>query len=138
MALVFTLCQICFEAWAKLAQQWLVCEPLGIHLEQINKELILLVTIYIIIINCVTGHRPTAHIAHHWPKENCAVPNKKLFGPMVCYMSLSKTLLYAYGVSLWFSYKPTPQVLLPPPDHHMCTASMNPYCVNNTTLSGRK
>ena len=34
-----------FEAWAKLAQQWLVCAPLGIHLEPINKELMLLVTI---------------------------------------------------------------------------------------------
>ena len=30
---------ICFEAWAKLAQQWLVCAPLGIHLEAINKDL---------------------------------------------------------------------------------------------------
>ena len=29
------------EAWAKLAQQWLV----GIHLDPINKELMLLVTI---------------------------------------------------------------------------------------------
>ena len=36
---------ISFEAWAKLAQQWLVCAPLGIHLEPINKELILLVII---------------------------------------------------------------------------------------------
>ena len=36
---------ICFEAWAKLAQQWLVCAPLGIHLEPINKELMLLVII---------------------------------------------------------------------------------------------
>ena len=36
---------ICFEAWAKLAQQWLVCAPLEIHLEPINKELMLLVTI---------------------------------------------------------------------------------------------
>ena len=36
---------ICFEAWAKLAQKWLVCVPLGIHLEPINKELMLLVTI---------------------------------------------------------------------------------------------
>ena len=27
---------ISFEAWAKLAQQWLVCAPLGIHLEPIN------------------------------------------------------------------------------------------------------
>ena len=34
-----------FEAWAKLAQQWLVCAPLGTHLEPINKELMLLVTI---------------------------------------------------------------------------------------------
>ena len=32
-----------FEAWAKLAQQWLVCTPLGIHLEPINKQLMLLV-----------------------------------------------------------------------------------------------
>ena len=30
---------ISFEAWAKLAQQWSVCAPLGIHLEPINKEL---------------------------------------------------------------------------------------------------
>ena len=28
-----------FEAWAKLAQQCLVCAPLGIHLKPINKEL---------------------------------------------------------------------------------------------------
>ena len=34
-----------FESWAKLAQQWLVCEPLGIHLEPINQQLMLLVTI---------------------------------------------------------------------------------------------
>ena len=27
---------ISFEAWAKLAQKWLVCVPLGIHLEPIN------------------------------------------------------------------------------------------------------
>ena len=36
---------ICFESWAKLAQQWLVCAPLGKHLEPINKELMLLVKI---------------------------------------------------------------------------------------------
>ena len=36
---------ILFEAWAKLAQQWLVSVSLGIHLEAINKELMLLVTI---------------------------------------------------------------------------------------------
>ena len=36
---------ISFESWAKLAQQWLVCEPLGIHLEPINQQLMLLVTI---------------------------------------------------------------------------------------------
>ena len=36
---------ITFEAWAKLAQHWLVCAPLGIHFEPINKELMLLVTI---------------------------------------------------------------------------------------------
>ena len=27
---------ICFEAWAKLAELWLVCLPLGIHFEPIN------------------------------------------------------------------------------------------------------
>ena len=37
-----------FEAWAKLAQQWLVCVPLGIPHEPINKQLML----NIIIINC--------------------------------------------------------------------------------------
>ena len=47
-----------FEAWAKLAQHWLVCAPLGIHLEPINKQLMLLVTIIIIIINYAI-----------WPKE---------------------------------------------------------------------
>ena len=36
---------VSFEAWAKLAQKWLVCAPLGIHLEPINKALMLLVTI---------------------------------------------------------------------------------------------
>ena len=34
-----------FEAWAKLTQQWLVRAPLGMHLEPINKVLMLLVTI---------------------------------------------------------------------------------------------
>ena len=28
-------------AWAKLAQQWFVCAPLGIHFEPINKDLCL-------------------------------------------------------------------------------------------------
>ena len=37
--------RVSFEAWAKLAQQWLVYAPLEIHLEPINKELMLLVTI---------------------------------------------------------------------------------------------
>ena len=36
---------ILFEAWTKLAQQWLVRASLGIHLEPINKDLMLLVTI---------------------------------------------------------------------------------------------
>ena len=36
---------ICFEAWAKFAQQWLVCVPLGRQLGPINKDLMLLVTI---------------------------------------------------------------------------------------------
>ena len=36
---------ISFEVWAKLAQKWLVCAPLGINLEPINKELMLLVRI---------------------------------------------------------------------------------------------
>ena len=36
---------ILFEAWTRLAQQWLVCVPLEIHLEPINKDLMLLVTI---------------------------------------------------------------------------------------------
>ena len=40
-------CLLSFEAWAKLAQQLLECVPLGIHvhLEPINKELMLLVTL---------------------------------------------------------------------------------------------
>ena len=36
---------ILFEAWVKLAQQVNVCVPLGIHLEPIDKDLMLLVTI---------------------------------------------------------------------------------------------
>ena len=34
-----------FEAWAILAQQWLVCAPLVIHIEPISKDSMLLVTI---------------------------------------------------------------------------------------------
>ena len=41
---------ISFETWAKLAQKWLVCAPLGIHLELVNA-----VSDNIIIINCATG-----------------------------------------------------------------------------------
>ena len=44
----YTICAseflICFEAWATLAQKWLVCAPLRIHLQPINKEVMLLVT----------------------------------------------------------------------------------------------
>ena len=36
---------ISFEAWAKLAEQWLVCAPMRIHLEPINKQFMVLVTI---------------------------------------------------------------------------------------------
>ena len=36
---------ISFEKQATLAQQWLECAPLRIHLEPINKELMLLVII---------------------------------------------------------------------------------------------
>ena len=36
---------ICFQSCAKLLHKWLVCAPLGIHLEPINKDLMLLVTI---------------------------------------------------------------------------------------------
>ena len=43
---------ICFEALAKLAQQCLVCAPLEIHFEQINKELMLVGSDNIIINNC--------------------------------------------------------------------------------------
>ena len=47
------------------------------HLEPLNKELMLLVTIL------------TAPLAQ---RENCAVSNKKLFGPMVHHISLSEIL----------------------------------------------
>ena len=40
-----------FEAWAKLAQQWLLCAPLGRHLEQLVNAII----DNIIKINCTTG-----------------------------------------------------------------------------------
>ena len=36
---------ISFEAWAKLTQKRLVCVPLGIHIEPINKKVMLLLTI---------------------------------------------------------------------------------------------
>ena len=64
----------------KHGPNWLniVCVPLGIHLELINKELMLLVTI---------STDPLAQ------RENCAMRNKKLFGPMVHLMILSNTLL---------------------------------------------
>ena len=52
---------ICFEAWGKLAQNWLVCVPLEIHLEPIAQ------------------------------RENCAVPNKKLFGSMVHHKHIKNT-----------------------------------------------
>ena len=71
---------ITFEAWAKLAQQWLVCAQLGIHLDPINR--VNAIVDNIIIINCAIC-----------PKEHCAVPNKKLFGSMVGHMSLSKTVV---------------------------------------------
>ena len=42
-----------FEACAKFGQQWLVCTPLVIRFEPLNKTLMLLVTyMYIIIIKC--------------------------------------------------------------------------------------
>ena len=41
-----------FEVWAKLPQKWLVCAPLGIHLEPINKEVIGSRCDNIIIISC--------------------------------------------------------------------------------------
>ena len=56
-----------------------MCVPLGIHLEPINRGNA--VSNNIIIINSATGLR-----------ENCTVPNKKLFGPMVHHINLSKTL----------------------------------------------
>ena len=73
-----------FEAWAKLVQQWLVCAQLGIHLEPINKELVLLVTIW---------SKLTVPLAQ---RENCAVPYKKLFGPMVCHMRFA-----SFTTRLW-------------------------------------
>ena len=74
-------CRI-FEAWAKLAQKWLVCAPLGITVNAVSDN------IHVIIINCATGSS----------KRELAVPHKKLFGPMVQYIhvSLSKTLMYMY------------------------------------------
>ena len=38
-------CLISFEAWAKLTQTRLVCVPLGIHFEPINKELMVFCTV---------------------------------------------------------------------------------------------
>ena len=45
---------ITFEAWAKLAQKWLVCVPLRIHLEA-NYLRVNDVSDNIIIINCANG-----------------------------------------------------------------------------------
>ena len=42
-------------------------------------------------VNAISNNNYDQH--HLAQRENCAVPNKKLFGPMVCHMSLSKTLI---------------------------------------------
>ena len=67
-----------FEAWAKLTQQWLVCVPLGLHLEQLRVNA---VSDNVIILNCTTG-----------PNRELCSAKKELFGPMVRNMSLSETL----------------------------------------------
>ena len=59
--------------------------PLGIHLEPINKELMLLVNNY-------------NYLCHLAQRKNSAVPNKKLYGPMVYHMSL-------YQKKLWSTHK---------------------------------
>ena len=41
-----------FEAWPKSTQQWLVCAPLGIHLQSINQR-VNAVSDNVIIINCI-------------------------------------------------------------------------------------
>ena len=75
---------ICFEAWAELAQQWLVCAPLRIHLDQLTT------------VNAVSEKYNHNYLHHLAQRMNCAVPNKKLFGPMVHHMSLSITLIHMY------------------------------------------
>ena len=45
MCIQYRVFDMLYKAWAKLAQQWLGCASLGIHLEPINKELMLLVII---------------------------------------------------------------------------------------------
>ena len=60
---------ISFEAWQIGSKLW-VCVPLRIYLEPVNEELMLLVLVA--------------------QRENCAVPSKKHFGPMVCHISYQK------------------------------------------------
>ena len=55
-----------FEAW----QIGSKIVPLRIYLEPVNEELMLLVLVA--------------------QRENCAVPSKKHFGPMVCHISYQK------------------------------------------------
>ena len=57
-----------------------MCMSLGDHLELIDDELIL------------------------WPsKHNITVTNKKVFGPMVHHMSLSKTVILIYDLHFGFT-----------------------------------
>ena len=52
------MCLRAFEAWAKLAQQCVLCVPLRIHLEQFNRVNAVCDNNIIIIINCAI-----------WPKK---------------------------------------------------------------------
>ena len=54
-------------------------------------------------------------------RENCAVPNKKLIGPMVCYMSLSKTLICICTMYLWIQH------------HTVVFETVILYCIDSRT-----
>ena len=82
-------CLIRFEAWAKLAQQWLVCAPLGIHLEPINKS-VNVASNNITIINCAAV-----------PKRELCSGNKKLFGPINCAAMPKRELCSGKKEALW-------------------------------------
>ena len=76
---------ITFEAWAKLAQKWLVCVPLRIHLEA-NYLRVNDVSDNIIIINCATGSK----------RELCSAKKEALWANGAPYDLIKNTGVYIH------------------------------------------